>query len=97
MKLAKRIAKYKIYLDRSRGYAGYVQLLLLLKLTLSDMGINSLFVLGGGLAACIAIFLLIGYFDTRFGIRSRELENHSRQCPVTMEILNTVKEIKNGA
>ena len=93
MKLAKRIAKYKIYLDRSRGYAGYVQLLLLLKLTLSDMGINSLFVLGGGLAACMGIFLVVGYLDTRLGIRGRELENNSRHNPIFMEILN---KINNG-
>ena len=92
MKLARRIAKYKIYLDRSRAYVGYVQLLLLLKLVLSDVGISSLWVLGGGLAACMAVFLLIGYLDTRLGIRSREMENNSLVNPVLKEILENTRK-----
>lgn len=91
MKLAKKIARYKIYLDRSRTYAAYVQLLLLLKLVLSDVGVTPIWLLVGGLFACMVVFLIIGYLDTRLGIRSREMEDNSRKNPILMEIYNKIK------
>ena len=92
MKLAKRIAKYKIYLDRSRTYAAYIQLLLLLKLVLSDVGVYSVWLVVGGLFLCMCLFMFVGYLDTRLGIRSREMEDNGLKNPILMEILKNTQK-----
>lgn len=95
MKLSKLIARNKIYLDRSRTYLSYFQLLMLFKLTLSDIGIRDNIWLIIGFAVSIVLMLVVGYLDTKFGIRSRELEDNSVKNPVLMEILNRIKNIEN--
>ncbi len=95
MKLSKLIARNKIYLDRSRTYLSYFQLLMLFKLTLSDIGISNNFWLLIGFVVSIVLMLVVGYLDTKFGIRSRELEDNSIKNPVLMDILNRLKRIEN--
>jgi len=92
MTLIKRIARYKIYLDRSRTYAAYIQLLLLIKLVLSDVGIDSTWMVLGGLGLCMCIFMFVGYLDTRLGIRSREMEDNGLKNPILMEILKNTQK-----
>ena len=43
----------------------------------------------------IVLALILGRLDTVFGMRKEELRNHATENPVTMEILNSLKEIKN--
>lgn len=95
MKLSKLIAINKIYLDRSRTYLSYIQLLMLFKLFLSDIGISNNLWLLIGFAVSVVGMLVIGYLDTRLGIRSRELENNSLRNPVLVDILKTLKRIEN--
>lgn len=95
MKTSKIIAKYKIYLNRSRTYVSYIQLAMITKLFLSDTDVGSDWILVFGVVLCLVLLVFLGYLDTRFGIRSREAENNSFHNPVTMEILKTVKQIKN--
>jgi hypothetical protein len=95
MKLSKFVAQNKIYLDRSRTYLSYIQLLILFKLFLSDIGITDNFWLIIGFVVSIFIMLIVGYFDTKFGIRSREMENNSTKNPVLMDILKRIKRIEN--
>ena len=95
MKRARKIARYKIYFDRSRTYAGYLQLALIIKLFLSDVGIGSNVWLFVGLIACGVFLITVGYLDTRLGIRRREIENQSWHNPVLMEILERLKKIEN--
>ena len=95
MKRARKIAKYKIYLDRSRTYVGYIQLMLIIKLVLSDVGISSNIWLIGSLVTCVLLLGIIGYLDTKLGIRRREIENHSWNNPVLMEILDKLKKLEN--
>lgn len=95
MKLSKLIARNKIYLNRSRTYLSYVQLLMILKLFLSNVGIDNNVWLIVGFCASFVGMLILGYLDTRFGIRSREAENNSMHNPVMMEILRRVKTIES--
>lgn len=94
MKLSKLIAKYKIYLDRSRTYLSYVQLAMIMKLFFSDVNIDNNWILLAGVVVCFLLLVLLGYLDTRFGIRAREMENNSMHNPVIKEILKILKEKK---
>jgi hypothetical protein len=68
---------------------------MLFKLFLSDIGIsNNLWLLIGFFVSVIGM-LLIGYLDTRLGIRSREMENNSLKNPVLVDILASLKRIEN--
>lgn len=92
MTTSKNIARFKIYFDRARTYASYVQLLLLLKLVLSDMGITSNLILFIGLVASMLLFLIIGYIDTKLGIRRREMENNTIHNPILNEMYKILKD-----
>lgn len=95
MKIAKFIAKNKIYLDRARTYMSYIQLLMVLKLFLSDVGVYNNTLILGGLVVMLVLMLVVGWLDTRFGIRSREMENNSIENPVTNEILQRLRKMDN--
>jgi len=92
MKLSKDIARIKIYFDRSRAYIGYIQLALIFKIFLETIGIGSNILFIGGILIGYAGILLLGYLDTRFGIRSREIENNSRHNPILMRMLKLLED-----
>ena len=39
--------------------------------------------------------LLLGYWDSKLGIRSEEMRNLASQNPVQMEMLETVRKLKH--
>lgn len=91
MKKSQTIAKYKIYLDRSRTYVGYMQFIIMIKLLFSDMEIKSNFLLFACVVVCMIALVVIGYLDTRFGIRAREMENNTIENPVMAEMLEILR------
>jgi hypothetical protein len=95
MKLSKRIAKYKIYLDRARTYVSYIQLLMIIKIFMTDVGIDSNYIMLLGVALCMIILLIIGMMDTKLGIRETEFENNSLHNPVFITIMKKLDEINN--
>ena len=94
MKNIKRFAGVKIYLDRARTYLSYVQLVMVVKLFATDIGIESNYIIGIGLILCTVAFIVIGWLDTKLGIRKSEYENQSLQNPILVEILNKIKKIE---
>jgi len=44
----------------------------------------------------IFLALLLGYWDSKYGIRSEEMRNLTSQNPIQMEILESVREIKDN-
>jgi hypothetical protein len=44
----------------------------------------------------IFLALLLGYWDSKYGIRSEEMRNLTSQNPIQMEILESVREIKKN-
>ncbi|MFW5657108.1 MAG: hypothetical protein ACOC2E_05865 [Bacteroidota bacterium] len=103
MKIDKRsLIRWKIYLDRARMYIGYINFFMIIVVFInaikdnkygqilvehSFVAIPLLFVLFLGFS------LILGFFDSRMGIRSEEMRNISAQNPVTMEMLLNLKEI----
>jgi hypothetical protein len=68
---------------------------MLFKLFLSDIGISDNLWLVIGFFVSVVGMLVIGYLDTRLGIRSREMEDNSLKNPVLVEILESLKRIEN--
>ena len=69
---------------------------MLFKLFLSDIGISDNFWLLIGFMASVIGMLVIGYLDTKLGIRSREMEDNSIKNPVLMDILSRIKNIEKS-
>jgi hypothetical protein len=95
--------RWKIYFDRSRMYIGYIQFFLIAYVFLKDFKGGYL----GGLIFKYAIIsipislilfvflsLLLGYMDTKLGFREEELRNLSKSNPMMVEMLDSLKEIK---
>jgi hypothetical protein len=95
--------RWKIYFDRSRMYIGYIQFFLIAYVFLKDFKGGHL----GGLIFKYAIIsipialvlfvflsLLLGYIDTKLGFRQEEFRNLSNSNPVMVEMLDSLKEIK---
>lgn len=100
----RRLMKWKIYLDRSKGYVGTVNMLL--------MGIVVLNTLPGGageylrehyLVAYPGVFFLtslitiiIGVVDDRLGLRKEELKNMFKADPLHVEMFKMLKRISDS-
>ena len=42
----------------------------------------------------LSVSLVLGYFDTKLGLRKEEMRNNATENPITLEILNNLREIK---
>lgn len=97
------LIRWKIYFDRSRMYIGYIQFFLIGIVFLQSFKDEE----WGGLLFKYAVIsipvvlilfvvlsLLLGYLDTKLGFREEELRNLSKSNPVMMEMLVSLKEIK---
>ncbi len=101
----KSVVRWKIYLDRARMYIGYINFIMLIFVFLNSFkhdGIrnildgNKLLVYPLIMILFIVISLFLGRLDTKLGMRKEELRNHATANPVTMEILNSLREIKEN-
>jgi hypothetical protein len=91
----KTLIRWKVYIDRSKMYIGYIQFLLIIFVSIESLGDNSIkeFVFTHPMTALPIIFiifiilsLVIGYLDSRLGFREEEIRNHSKSNPVLMDI-----------
>ncbi|HET9487776.1 MAG TPA: hypothetical protein VFO54_10085 [Chryseosolibacter sp.] len=98
------LIRWKIYFDRSRMYIGYIQFFLIgivfLQSFKDQQWGEMLFkyaVISIPIALILFIFLslVLGYLDTKLGFREEELRNLSKSNPVLMEMLVSLKEIKD--
>lgn len=96
------LIRWKIYFDRSRMYIGYIQFFLIgivfLKGFANEPWGEKIFqyaLISIPIALILFIFLslLLGYFDSKLGLREEEMRNLSKSNPVMMEILDQLKEI----
>ena len=105
MKINKQtLIRWKIYFDRARMYIGYFQFLMLVVIFINSIKNNTF---GRYLVEYSAISipllfiifiggsLILGYFDSRLGIRSEEMRNLSYHNPVQREMLEILKELKD--
>ncbi len=106
MKVDKRtLIRWKVYLDRSKMYIGYINLIMMVTIFLGaikNTGVGKFLIANVYIAVPILVILfvffalLLGYWDSRLGIRSEEMRNLSSQNPVQMEMLNTLRELKEN-
>lgn len=99
----KSIVRWKVYFDRSRMYIGYIQFFLIGIVFLQSFKDRpwgefifryALFAIPLALLLFILLSLVLGYLDSKLGFREEELRNLSRSNPVLMEILTSLKEMK---
>ncbi|NQZ23252.1 MAG: hypothetical protein HRT53_14505 [Colwellia sp.] len=98
----KSLIRWKVYIDRSKMYIGYVQFLLIIFVFIKSLGDNPVteFVFTSPMIAVpviliifVIISLAIGYLDSRLGFREEEIRNHSKSNPVLMDIQKSLKEL----
>lgn len=96
------LIRWKIYIDRSRMYIGYIQFFLIALVFLekyqhTPFGKTIFDYAWISLPVAVILFILfsliLGYLDSKLGFRQEELRNLSASNPVMMEILNELKEI----
>ena len=99
----KAFIRWKVYLDRSKMYIGYINLLMMVTIFIKAIQKTSVgtFLIDHAIYTVPILFVLfivcalvLGYLDSKLGIRSEELRNASANNPVQMEILKTLKEIR---
>jgi hypothetical protein len=101
----KSVVRWKIYLDRARMYIGYINFIMIAFVFLNSiqnqeirsiLDENKILVYFSMMILFIVVSLFLGRLDTKLGMRKEELRNHATENPVTMEILNSLKEIKEN-
>jgi hypothetical protein len=105
MKLAlnrRSLIRWKVYFDRSRMYIGYIQFFLIGVVFLQSYKNEpwgemifqyALITIPIGLVLFILISLILGFLDSKLGLREEEMRNLSRSNPVMMELLQQMKEL----
>jgi hypothetical protein len=96
------LIRWKIYFDRSRMYIGYIQFFLIGIVFLQSFKDkswgelifkNALISIPIALVLFILLSLILGYLDSKLGLREEEFRNLSRSNPVMMEMLEQLKKI----
>ena len=98
----KKLIRWKVYLDRSRMYIGYIQFFLIIFVFIRSIGENrftdyvfthSLIALPVLLFIFIFLSLVIGYVDSKLGLREEEIRNFARSNPVLMDIQKSLTDL----
>ena len=96
------IIRWKIYFDRSRMYIGYIQFFLIGIVFLQSFKDRpwgevifkyALISIPAALILFLLFSLILGYLDTKLGLREEELRNLSKSNPIMMDMLNELKII----
>ena len=99
----KKLIRWKVYFDRSRMYIGYVQFFLIILVFIKSLESNPateyisnhLFVsIPGLLVMFVFLSLLIGYLDSKLGLREEEIRNFSQSNPVLKDIQKTLDSLR---
>ena len=92
--MKKRLARFKVYTERSRWYMVYFQMLLLFALFLSDKGISLIWWQYPLLLVVVAcIFIVLGYFEVKLGMMKEEQLKISQENPMLLDILDQLKKL----
>jgi len=96
------IIRWKVYFDRSRMYIGYIQFFLIGIVFLKSFKDNpwgewifkyAIISIPIAFLLFVILSLLLGYFDSKLGLREEEQRNLSRSNPIMMEMLDQLKEL----
>lgn len=96
------LIRWKVYIDRSRMYIGYIQFFLIGIVFLKEYKDTwwgekifeyTLISIPVSIVLFIFLSLILGYLDSKLGFREEEQRNLSKSNPITMEMLAQLKEI----
>lgn len=96
--------RWKIYIDRARMYIGYISFIMIAFMFLNDfkdqtirhfLDENKWITYPVMMVVFVLFSLVLGRLDTKLGLRREEMRNAATENPVTMEILQNIKEIKS--
>jgi len=99
----RNVVRWKIYIDRARMYIGYISFIMLGFVFLNSfqndsirtyLDHNKLWIYPVIMVAFVIVSLFLGRMDTKLGMRREEMRNQAAENPITMEILNSLREIK---
>ena len=94
--------RWKVYFDRSRMYIGYIQFFLIGIVFLQSYKEQpwgefifkyAIFSIPIAFLLFVLLSLVLGYFDSKLGIREEEQRNLSKSNPIMMEMLGQLKEL----
>jgi predicted membrane protein len=88
--MVKIIVRYLIYFDRARRYISIAQtiLVIIMFLKIFDLAKIWYYIL---VPIVVILALVVGYLDTKLGIREEETRNMNTQNPELKEILTILK------
>jgi hypothetical protein len=98
----RNVVRWKIYIDRARMYIGYISFIMLGFVFLNSfqsneirsyLDQNKLWIYPAIMVVFVIVSLFLGRMDTKLGMRREEMRNQAAENPVTMEILNALREI----
>ena len=91
--MIKRIARFKIYIDRARWYYVLIQFYMISVVFLNslDLDISWYYYLIFIVIMTLGM-IFVGWFDRYLGIIKEEQRFYSTENPVIQEILNRIKE-----
>lgn len=91
--MKKLFVRYLIYFDRARRYLSIVQTIMVLSMSLKIFNFSAIwyYML---IPVIIVASLIVGYFDTRWGIREEEARNNNGQNPEIRRILALLEGMK---
>ncbi len=101
----KTAVRWKIYLDRAKMYLSYINFVMIAFVFLNSINDekirqildeNRLIFYPIVMILFISISLVMGYFDTKLGLRKEEMRNNATENPITLEILKNLKELKEN-
>lgn len=93
--MIKRIARYKIYVDRSRWYFVLIQFLMIVIMFIESKGFE-LSLWHYPLIAIIVLFLLVvaGFLDRISGIIKAEQQFYADENPFFQDLLKRIKDLE---
>lgn len=103
IKLNRRsLIRWKVYIDRSRMYIGYIQFFLIGIVFLKEYKETwwgekvfeyALISIPVSVVLFVLLSLTLGYLDSKFGFREEEQRNLSKSNPITMEMFALLQKI----
>ena len=97
-----KLIRWKVYLDRSKMYIGYVQFFLIILVFIQSMESNPVsdyvanhLIISIPVILVIFVFLslIVGYIDSKLGLREEEIRNHSQSNPILREIKDSLASL----
>ena len=93
--MKKRLARFKVYTERSKWYFAYLQFIMIFAVWLDGIGFTVEwwmypFIIVGS----VAFFIVAGYFEVKSGMLKHEQEKYGKENPIFDKIFSELKEIK---